>query len=407
MTALRLLGCLVLLVSAGAAGVVPADPAAADETTAVDGFAAQTSAPTLVTMGTTVNETQPEAGANFTLTTHIENIEDGNGDILVENVEIRRADGEILTEETPNERLWSGNRLENGQSLSLDDAGEYNLSVRVELRHADGDDYVVRHPVAVTVYDPHPAMTVETESTLPGSRTTLNLSLTNGDDDLIRNVQLRLRGENVSVKDNRRSVARLSATSAETFEYEVTGKTSGTANLTADLEYTTANGTHRRTTRTLTPTFTRLSNPGTVELTGVSVSRRGQTLQVSGSASNVGTTDVLGVTVGVESNQKVSAGQSSGEYFVGEVASSDFNSFKVRATLDANASTVTIPLRVSYIVDDVRRNRTVPVTYDVPQRPAESSVSESDSSLPLSVIGGGSLLGLVALAGGWRWFRGD
>ena len=91
---------------------------------------------------------------------------------------------------------------------------------------------------------------------------------------------------------------------------------------------------------------------------------------------------------------------------MGEVPSSDFSSFKVQAALDANASTVTVPLRVSYIVDDVRRNQTVPVTYDVPPQSTEPSPSESNS-LPLSVIGGGSLIGLVALAGGWRWFRGD
>lgn len=421
MTTARLLACLVVLVSAAASGVAPAVAASAgatdtpakeavssgEEVAALDTVAAQSSAPTLVTVRTSLNDTQPEAGSNFTLTTHIENVEDGEGDVYVETVEIRRqSDGEVIAEESPNERLWSGERLENAQSLALDEAGEHDLTVRIELRKTDKTDYVVEQPVGVTVYDPHPTMTVETESTLPGSRTTLNFSLTNGNAEEIRSVELRLRGDDVSVKDNRRGVAKLGGTATEQFTFEVSGETDGTANLTADLRYTTANGTHRSATRTLTPTFTPLSNPGAVELTGVSVARRGQTLQISGSASNTGTTDVLGVTVGVKSGENVSPGQSTAEYFVGEVASSDFTSFKVRARLDGNVSTVTIPLRVSYIVNDVRRNRTVSVTYDVPRRPAEPSSSESESPVPLKLVGG-SVVGLVALAGGWRWFRGD
>ncbi len=421
MTTARLLACLVVVVSAAASGVAPAVAASAgaadsparevassgEEAAASRTLAAQSSTPTLVTVRTSLNDTQPVAGSNVTLTTHVRNVEDGDSDVYVETVEIRRqSDGEVIAEKTPNERLWSGQRLESAQSFALEEAGEHDLTVRIELRKTNRTDYVVNQPVELTVYDPHPTMTVGTEATLSGSRTTLNLSLTNGNDEKIRSVDVRLRGENVTVKDNGRSVAELPATSTERFTFEVSGETEGTANLTADLEYTTANGTHRSVTRTLTPTFTTLSNPGAVELTGVSVMRRGQTLQISGSASNIGTTDVLGVTVGVKSGENVSPGQSTAEYFVGKVASSDFTSFKVRARLDGNVSTVTIPLRVSYIVDDVRRNRTVPVTYDVPQRPAEPSTSESESSLPLKLVGGG-LVGLVALAGGWRWFRGD
>lgn len=417
MTKSQLVVCLLVVLSAVGVGAVP-HAAASDETTtgdattdapsALDGQVSQSATPTLVSVRTTLNETQPTTDSNFTLTTHVENVADGDGDVLVESIEISRTPGgdDSLASDEPRKRLWSGSSLSNAQSLQLDDSGRHTLYVRVTLRHDDGEDYEVVQPVALTVYDPHPRMTVETESTLPGSRTSLNLSLTNGLDEPIRNVEIRLRGEEVSVKDDRRSIAKLDGTSTQTFAFEVSGETEGTANLTADLEYVTANGTHRTVTRTLTPTFTAVSNPGAVNLTGISVARRGQTLEITGSASNVGTTDVLGVTVGVESGTGVSPGQSTAEYFVGEVPASDFSSFKVQARLDGNASTVTIPLRVSYIVDDVRRNRTVSITYDVPQSDTEES-SKSKSSFPLSVGLGAGLVGVVALAGGWRWFRGD
>ncbi|NEU58817.1 hypothetical protein [Halorussus sp. MSC15.2] len=378
MTKTQLFTCLVVLLSAVGAGVVPhaVDATPTEDAASVDAAVAQTAAPTLVTVRTELNETQPEVGSNFTLTTHVENVDDGDGNVFVESVEIRRTpDGDdVVAEEKPKKRLWSGDSLQNRQSLELGETGEHTLYVRVEFRHGNGESYEVVQPVDVTVFDPHPLMAVEAESTLPGSRTTLNVSLTNGVREPIRNVELQVQSDGVSVKDNRRNVAQLSGTATETFSFEVSGETSETVNLTADLEYTTANGTQRSVTRTLTPTLTELSNPGAVNLTGISVSRRGQTLQVTGSASNVGTTDVLSVVVGVQSNSNVSPGQSTAEYFVGEIPSSDFSSFKVQANLDSNASSVTIPLRVSYIVDDVRRVRTVSLTYDVPRTaPTKSS----------------------------------
>ncbi|MFC4448710.1 hypothetical protein [Halorussus aquaticus] len=412
MTKTQLFTCLVVLLSAVGTGIVPhaVNATPTDDAAAVDAPAAQTAAPTLVTVRTELNETQPEVGSNFTLTTHVENVDDGEGNVFVESVEIRRTpdgDGDdVVAEDTPRKRLWSGDKLQNRQSLKLDETGDHSLYVRVEFRHENGENYEVVQPVDITVFDPHPLMAVEAESTLPGSRTTLNVSLTNGVREPIRNVELQVRSDGVSVKDNRRNVAQLKGTATETFSFEVSGETSGTVNLTADLEYTTANGTHRSVTRTLTPTLTELSNPGAVNLTGISVSKRGQTLQVTGSASNVGTTDVLSVVVSVQSNPNVVPGQSTAEYFVGEIPSSDFSSFKVQANLDSNASTVTVPLRVSYIVDDVRRVRTVSLTYDVP-RTAPTKSSDSDSSLPLTAIGGVALVGVVALVGGWRWFGGD
>lgn len=406
MTRASVLTCLLVVLSVAATGVGPAAVAAApaDDVAAADGSAA---APTLVSVRTTLNETQPEAGANFTLTTHVENVGDSGDDVLVRSVEIRESrNGDVVAENEPYERLRSGTSMENAQSLELDEAGNHTLYVHVTFGNEDGNDYEVVQPVDVTVYEPHPLLSVETESTLPGSRSTLNLSVTNGIDEPIRSVELRLRGENVSVKDNRRSVAQLAATTTETFAFEVSGDTAGTATVTADLAYTTANGTRRTVTRTIAPTFTAPSNPGTINLTGISVRRVGQSLQVTGSASNVGTTDVMGVVVGVGSSSTASPGQSAAEYFVGEVPASDFSSFKVRAQYDGNASTVSVPLEVSYVVDDVRRTKTVTVEYEVPRRTEDRS-SGSDSSPPMTMLLGGGLVGAVALAGGWRWFRGD
>ena len=410
MTKAQLLACFVVLVSVVGVGAVPHVVTAAsdDDTAALGGPVAQSAAPTLVSVRTTLNETQPETDSNFTLTTHVENVAEGSDDVYVESVEIRRTpDGDAVAEDDPNKRLWPGQRFSNAQSLELQETGEHTLYVHVEFRRETGNDYELVQPVEVNVYDPHPGMTVRTESTLPGSRTTLNLSLTNGIDEPIRNVELRLRGDGVSVKDPHRSVAKLPKTTTETFAFEVSGETSGTTTVTADLEYTTVNGTHRTLTRELRTTFTALSNPGAVNLTGVSVSRQGRTLQVTGSASNVGTTDVQSVVVGVESNANVVPGQSSAEYFVGEIPSSDFSSFQLNARLDSNASTVNIPIRVTYIVDDVRRTRTVSLAYDVSRTASEESSSSSDSSPPPVMLVGGGLVGVVALAGGWRWFRGD
>ena len=99
--------------------------------------------------------------------------------------------------------------------------------------------------------------------------------------------------------------------------------------------------------------------PGTIGLTGLEVVPQRNSLRVSGSASNLGTTDAQSVLVSVVDTERVTPTAPNREFFVGTVPASDFVSFDVYAAVDGNVSTV--PLEVQYLVDGERHTRTVEV----------------------------------------------
>jgi hypothetical protein len=96
--------------------------------------------------------------------------------------------------------------------------------------------------------------------------------------------------------------------------------------------------------------------PGTISLTGVEAVPDGGRLRISGSASNLGTTDAQGVLVRVADTERVTPTAPNPEYFVTTVPASDFRSFDVYAAVQGNVSA--IPLEVEYLVDGERHTRT-------------------------------------------------
>lgn len=134
------------------------------------------------------------------------------------------------------------------------------------------------------------------------------------------------------------------------------------------------------------------SNPGAIALTGITVEKtdQGDALRVSGSASNVGLTDARSVVVGMIDTVNVTPVQPHREYFVGTVPASDFVSFDLYATLSENVST--IPVRVTYLVDDERHERIVEVPYDAT---AMKRGTAADSGSPVLYAGAVGALVLV------------
>ncbi|WP_415382609.1 COG1361 S-layer family protein [Halosimplex sp. TS25] len=151
--------------------------------------------------------------------------------------------------------------------------------------------------------------------------------------------------------------------------------------------------------------------PGTIGLTGLEVVPEGNRLRISGSASNLGTTDAESVRVVVVDTERVTPTSPNREFFVGTVPASDFVSFDVYATVQGNVSTV--PLDVEYLVDGEQHTRTVEVDAAGASR-ALATGPEPDTS---GSGGGGFLLpavvGLFVAAGvavlivrAWRNSRG-
>lgn len=150
--------------------------------------------------------------------------------------------------------------------------------------------------------------------------------------------------------------------------------------------------------------------PGTISLTGIEVVPQGGRLRVSGSASNLGTTDARSVLVRVDDTERVTPTAPNPEYFVTTVPASDFRSFDVYAAVRGNVSTV--PLEVEYLVDGERRTR----TFEADAARASRALAAGPDVEPRSAGGGfplslaiGAVVVVVALAvvvRAWRTDRG-
>ncbi|WP_135663742.1 CARDB domain-containing protein [Halorhabdus rudnickae] len=145
--------------------------------------------------------------------------------------------------------------------------------------------------------------------------------------------------------------------------------------------------------------------PGEVELTGIEITPAGGgTVQLTGTASNVGGTDVSAVTVRVQSDTGVVPSSSGQEYFVGEIEGSDFASFTVNARLADPGNRTTVPLAVTYLVDGHQRRATAEASYE--PAPTPDPAQTGGGGLPLVPI----LVVLVVVGAGvyvWRRRRAD
>jgi hypothetical protein len=186
----------------------------------------------------------------------------------------------------------------------------------------------------------------------------------------------------------RRAVPDVAAESSRRVALNVTGVDEATLDVTADYEV----GDRAESTTT---SVEYASNPGRVELTGVDVEREDDRIHLSGSASNVGLSDVQGVVVQVVPGEGVTPARPYREYFVGTIPASDFVSFDLYANVEEGTDTV--PVRVSYLADGQRRETISEVSVaDLP--PARDGGGDSGSS-PLLLVGGAvAALVVVGLA---------
>ncbi|MFC7077216.1 COG1361 family protein [Haloarcula halophila] len=307
----------------------------------------------------------------------------------------------------PTENLNGGESANYDLTMPVDETGEHHAVAHVFVDTLHGDTYTFTRNVTVTVVQPHPAMSLSTGAVGPDDRTDVSLQLSNGLSEEIRGVSVELEGQNatMTLDEDRRVRSSLQAGNETTMTFPASEVDPGRQTFTATLTYTTESGEYRTVTRSLSTTADPVENPATLTLTGLRVSQDGDQLTIRGSASNLGGGNATGAMVTVGQSAAVQPAQSQSRFFVGEVPASDFSSFEVQATTTANG-TVTVPLEVSYVVDDTRVNRTTSVTFT----PAQSGTGEAttrQSSFPVPPLAaGGALVVVLFGALGWRRLRG-
>jgi hypothetical protein len=348
-----------------------------------------------VHIDSTVAPTQPTTDGNFTVTTTVANSARSDDDYVVRNVRV--IDGVAVDEDErlnavrPRERLRPGESGVANVSVGVDEAGTHALLVRTELMSGSGQVRTVDRVLDVDVRQPHPVVGVEFEPTVPGSPTNATVTVANGLERPIRNVELRLAPERTNLSTRSHVFAVVDSGAERSLDVEVSGRTVGTETVAARLAYS-YNGTRYAAERTLRGEFVEPSNPGRVTLTNLRVERVGDALRLRGTASNPGGTAVTGVTVSVLDGENVGPAADNAEFFVGRVAASDFGTFETLAAPRTNGS-VTVPVRVTYLVDGVQRETVREVEY---APPPESEPTRTGPPVPTWTLG----VGGVALVAG-------
>ncbi|SDM19918.1 hypothetical protein SAMN04487949_1245 [Halogranum gelatinilyticum] len=193
----------------------------------------------------------------------------------------------------------------------------------------------------------------------------------------------------------RRAVDPIPAESSRSVRFNVSNVPEG--DLTVRVDYET--GASEGRVETTVPYRT---NPGRIELTGVDYEREGDRLYITGSASNVGLSDVDSVIVSVVPGAGVQPARPYREYFVGTVPASDFVSFDLYAAVDANATA--IPIRIEYLSDGIEQTS----VYEVPiddRQPTSGPSPATNGPSPLVFFGGGLVVLAVLATGGFLYLR--
>jgi hypothetical protein len=411
----------------------------------------------------TLSPSEPAPGETVTFGVDIQNFESSGDSLEINAVALRRtSDGSGITEYA---RVRNVGTLSPGASVRIDlthafeTAGTKDLRIYVYAENADtGDNVQLRYPVSVTVRERHPQIDVQANDSVAGVATNGSVTVANGLDTALTNVEMNVTGENATMLDGRTVFAGVDEGGTVTAPFRFRASSAGTHQLRATLSYTLPDGTDRTVTqnrtietealsegvvvdatssgsgaeqrvrvdvfnqgnavaedvvvtavsenatvgqailsavepgsteqvrlnatlsepradvavtadyetgsneRRVNATTTLRSVPASIELTGLNVVREGGELQITGSTSNVGMTAARSVVVRVVPTAGVEPAAPNRDFFVGEVPASDFSSFDLTARATGNVSS--IPVAVSYLVDDTRRTQTFEVAVD-------------------------------------------
>ncbi|WP_420182550.1 hypothetical protein ACNO8S_04530 [Haloarcula sp. KBTZ06] len=458
-----------------------------------------------------VSPSSPAPGETVTFDTTVRNLQSSDAPLEINAIAIRKSGGRGITEYERVSDLGSiapGSTLEVPLTASFDSSGSKDLRVIAYGRdRGTGENVELRYPVKLNVQDRHPQVDITANDSVAGVESTGEVTVANGLDTQITNVEVVVEGEGVEMTQSRTVRSSVAQNGSITAPFRFRPETAGEHSLTATISYTVDGDTTRNTTRTTviesdplrnsveldttavgsgtdralrvavsnganaplsdvmisatsenasfqrvllenisasttrqvrlnatmdepradvtvtanyelgteaeqtTTETTFRSVPGTIDLTGLDVIRQGGRLQISGSASNVGSTDADSVLVSVVDTETVTPATPNRDYFVGTVPASDFVSFDVYARTEGNVTSV--PLEVTYLVDDTRKRQTFDVDLDrmggsaqQPEQDGDSEGGDQNSMLLLVVVFGLALLVVVGVLVR-RYRRGD
>ena len=227
-----------------------------------------------------------------------------------------------------------------------------------------------------------PQLQVDVEDAVAGASRPVTVTVANGLGNEVRQLDVSVSSPDVTFKSNARVRSALQAGGTAELVFTAVAEESGVYPVEVTFDYRD-DGVQQRVTRTFDVEFASPSNPGQITLTDVDAVAQGSSLELSATASNVGSERVESVVVSLPDSADVDGR----EYFVGGVDGSDFSSFTISTTVDENVTSV--PVEVTYVVDGVQKTVTteVPVEQTELRQASESSGGSSVPLIPVAVVG--------------------
>jgi hypothetical protein len=376
--------------------------------------AATAAGPAIQLSSVTVAPDDPITDEQVTIEATISNLENSDSIVDVTDLYVRSIG---TTQEF--DRIENVGSISPGGSLSVpisakfETPGQKQLAINLVVQDTNGEYHSYTYPVYVEVSEPK--VKADLSATTPQNDSeTIEVSLTNFGNTNLTNVEVTAMANGNVLERN--FVRDVSPDSNRVSAFDTSGVVSDTVEFTAT--YDAAGDSH--STSLVTNVNEETQIPGEIRLTAVEVSRAGSGVMIEGDAANLGGTDAESVLVQIDDTAGVQPVSPSGEYFVGGVEASEFATFELTAETESNTSS--IPVAITYIVDNKRVTTTQMVDLTATAMspgnsgaPGDSVASGADASghnsgsagsggLPLRLIAGGVAVITILLAGvAYRW----
>jgi archaellum component FlaF (FlaF/FlaG flagellin family) len=310
------------------------------------GFVAGTTPLNAAITDVTVTPDPAVPGERLVAEVTVENFATSNEAYRIDAVAIRNAGGrldELSRVEDPGV-ISPGGSLTVPFGLRFRDPGEKTFRVVVygEGQQSE-DDLQLTYPLRVTVTDATPKVEVDLRRPVAGVTSNATVTLANGVERELRNVEVRLDGD-VTVERPRRVRSTLTAGETATFGFEVTPEMAGETDLDATVEYTLAGGPTRTVNASATVRTRELDDR-------VRLRANVSSGQVFVTATNLGNVAVEKLVLDASGD-----GASVGERVVSTLASGESHTVALPVeSLDAADGVATVTVDGTYEVADQRR----------------------------------------------------
>ncbi|MDS0281498.1 hypothetical protein [Haloarcula onubensis] len=231
----------------------------------------------------TVSPGSPAPGEKITFTTTIRNLGSSGDALRIESVELRDGGSRGLPVYSRSRNLGTlspGAEITVPLTQRFEQAGSRDLRIQVVGENVNTNEPVeLRYPVAVSVRERHPQVDVEADDSVANVTSNGTVTIANGLDTRISNVEVTVSGNDVTMLDDRSVFASVAEGSTATADFRFRPERAGTHELRANVTYTLPSGTERTVTQNQT-IETEAASGGVVLETSRSGSGTEQTLAV-------------------------------------------------------------------------------------------------------------------------------